>query len=106
MWQPRWEEGLGENDTCICMAESLHCSPETITTLLIIHTPIWASLVAQQQRIHLPMPANAGDASSIPELGRTSGEGDGNPLQYSCLENSTEEPGWLQSMGYQESNMI
>jgi len=27
-------------DTCICMAESLHCSPETITALLIIYTPI------------------------------------------------------------------
>ena len=27
-------------DTCMCMAESLHCSPETITTLLIGYTPI------------------------------------------------------------------
>ena len=26
-------------DTCICMIESLHCSPETITTLLISYTP-------------------------------------------------------------------
>ena len=35
-------------------------------------------------------PANAGDvreAGSIPELGRSSGGGHGNPLQYSCLEN-------------------
>ena len=30
----------GEIDTCICMAESLHCSPEIITTLLISYTPI------------------------------------------------------------------
>ena len=30
---------------------------------------------------------NAGDLSSIPELGRCPGEGNGNPLQYSCLEN-------------------
>jgi len=29
----------GELDTCICMAESLHCSPEKITTLLISYTP-------------------------------------------------------------------
>ena len=43
---------------------------------------------------------NAGDLSSIPGLGRSSGEGNGNPLQYSCLENSmTEKPGRLQSMG-------
>ena len=30
---------------------------------------------------------NAGDSGSIPELGRSSGEGNGNPLQYSCLDN-------------------
>ena len=31
---------------------------------------------------------NAGDWGLIPELGRSPGEGNGNPLQYSCLENS------------------
>ena len=30
---------------------------------------------------------NAGDTSLIPESGRSSGDGNGNPLQYSCLEN-------------------
>ena len=40
MWQPRWENSLGEMDTCVCIAESLHCSPETITTLLIGYTQI------------------------------------------------------------------
>ena len=30
---------------------------------------------------------NAGDLGSIPGLGRSTGEGNGNPLQYSCLEN-------------------
>ena len=30
---------------------------------------------------------NAGDPGSIPGLGRSSGEGNGNPFQYSCLEN-------------------
>ena len=44
------------------------------------------------------LPANEGDTDSIPGLGRSSGEGNGNPLQYSCLENPwTEEPGGLQS---------
>ena len=33
---------------------------------------------------------SAGDLGSIPGLGRSSGEGNGNPLQYSCLENSME----------------
>ena len=45
---------------------------------------------------------NAGDPGSIPGLGRSPGEGNGNPLQYSCLENPmAEEPGRLQSMGLQ-----
>ena len=45
---------------------------------------------------------NAGDASLIPELGRYSGEGNGNPLQYSCLGNPwTEELSRLQSVGSQ-----
>ena len=35
--------------------------------------------------------ANAGDAGSIPGLGRCLGEGNGNPLQYSCLENSVDK---------------
>ena len=40
------------------------------------------------------LPANAGDsreAGSIPGLGRSPGVGNGNPLQYSCLENSQRE---------------
>ena len=42
----------------------------------------------------------AGDMGLIPGSGRSPGEGNGNPLQYSCLENPmTEEPGRLQSMG-------
>ena len=37
---------------------------------------------------------NAADVGSIPGLGRSPGEGNGNPLQYSCLENSMDEGGW------------
>ena len=41
-------------------------------------------------------PANAGDLGSILMLGRSPGERNGNPLQYSCLGNPwTEEPGGL-----------
>jgi len=39
-------------------------------------------------------PANAGDAGSIPGLGRSLGKGNGNPLQYSCLENSMNRGAW------------
>ena len=43
------------------------------------------------------MPANKGDIrdqGSIPGLGRSPGEGLGNPLQYSCLENPTDRGAW------------
>ena len=46
---------------------------------------------------------DAGNAGSIPGLGRSSAVGHGNPLQYSCYEKTTwtEEPGGVQSMGFQ-----
>ena len=37
---------------------------------------------------------NAGDPGSIPWLGRSPGEGNGNPLQYSCLENFMDRGAW------------
>ena len=37
---------------------------------------------------------NAGDPGSIPESGRSPGEGNGNPLQYSCLENPMDREAW------------
>ena len=43
------------------------------------------------------LPANAGnvrDLGSIPGLGRSSGGGHGNPLQYSCLENPMDKGAW------------
>ena len=40
------------------------------------------------------LPANAGDLGSIPGSGRSPGEGNGNPLQYSCLENPIDRGAW------------
>ena len=40
------------------------------------------------------LPADAGDASLIPSLGRSLGEGDGNPIQNSCLGNSMDRGAW------------
>ena len=39
-------------------------------------------------------PVNAGDAGLIPGSGRSPGEGNGNPLQYSCLDNSMDRGAW------------
>ena len=38
--------------------------------------------------------SNAGDWGSIPGLGRSPGEENGNPLQYSCLENPMDRGAW------------
>ena len=50
------------------------------------------------------LPANAGDAGdmgSIPGSGRSSGEGNGNPFQYSCLGNPMDRGCWRATMGSQ-----
>ena len=39
-------------------------------------------------------PANAGDAGSIPGLGRSPGKGNGDPLQYSCLGSPIDKGAW------------
>ena len=51
---------------------------------------LWASLVAQM----VESACSAGDPGSIPGLGRSPGEENGNPLQYSCLENPMERGVW------------
>ena len=38
--------------------------------------------------------SNAGDPGSIPGSGRSTGEGNGNPLQYNCLESPMDRGGW------------
>ena len=54
--------------------------------LFILHRG--ASLVAQTEKTSA---CNVGDLGSIRGAGRFPGEGNGNPLQYSCLENSMTE---------------
>ena len=56
----------------------------------MLYTLNLASLVAQMEEHS----CNAGDLGSIPGLGRSPGEGNSNPLQYSCLENSTDRGTW------------
>ena len=51
---------------------------------------VWASQVAQCKESAW----NAEDLGSIPGSGRSPGEGNGNPLQYPCLENSMDREAW------------
>ena len=50
---------------------------------------------------HEASACNAGDLGSIPGSGRSPGDGNGNPLQYSCLENSMDGGSW----GRKEADM-
>jgi len=59
-----------------------------LKTTLPISRSSGTSLVAQMVKNRPAMP---GDPSSIPGLGRSPGEGNGNPLQYSCLENPMDK---------------
>ena len=76
-------------------------SEKKLTLETNIWTPFkkWASLVARRQRTSLP----AGDVGSVPGSGRSPGEGNGNPLQDSCLGNpTTAKLGRLQSWDHKK----
>ena len=49
------------------------------------------------------LPTNAGDVGSLPELGRSPGGGNDNPLQYSYLENTMDRAWWATVQGVAES---
>ena len=68
----------------ILSSSSLCHSSASVSLLLFPSRVFLASLVAQ--RLKAPA-SNAGDPGLIPGSGRSPGEGNGNPLQYSCLEN-------------------
>ena len=64
---------------------------------------IWGS---QMVLVVKNLPANAGDMSSVPGLGRSPGGGYGNSLPYSCLENPMDRgAGGLQSKGLHRLDM-
>ena len=52
----------------------------------------WVKLFVLRDLIHPKCPLHNLKDTSIPGLGRFPGEGNGNPLQYSCLENSMDSP--------------
>ena len=80
----RWREHLGQE----------------VSLFAVLTKPQWDFPGGSEGKVSA---YNVGNPGSIPESGRSSGEGNVNPLQCSCLENPewTEEPGSLQSMGWQ-----
>ena len=55
---------------------------------------VWASQVVLIIKNPPVSAGDSGDTVSIPGLGRSCGEGNGNPLQYSCLENPMDRGAW------------
>ena len=67
-------------------------SPASLASPSMITAWTWVSLVAQL--VKKKSACTAEDLGSIPALGRSPGEGHGNPLQYSCLKNSMDKGAW------------
>ena len=59
---------------------------------LFIHTYMYPSFPCSS--VVEKSSCNAGDLASIPGSGRSPGEGNGNPLQYSCLESPMDKGAW------------
>ena len=73
----------------------------TLSLIFTVHIFVYQLLATTQ--VHTGFPggsvvknpsANAGDADSVPGLGRSLGDGNGNPLQYSFLGNPRDRGGW------------
>ena len=61
---------------------------------LVVRKSNFSSTLKEKQLVSDYLSCNAGDPSSIPALGRSPGEGNGTPLQYSCLENPMDAGAW------------
>ena len=75
---------------------SSHCVYMGTWTLMIIYF-FFRGFLGKESAVVKNLPASAGDAGDmglILESGRSSGVGNGNPLQYSCLENPMDRGAW------------
>ena len=79
--------------SCIGRKFTTSANREDICYIIIIQNP--ASLVAQMVK---ESACNVGDPGSIPGSGGSPGERNGNPLRYSCLENSMDRGAWQVSV--------
>ena len=67
---------------------------DQLLLLFYLHRGIHVSWASQETQVAKNPPANAGDAGLIPGSGRSPGEGNGNPPQYSCLGNPKDSGAW------------
>ena len=73
---------------CVCVCVYIY-SHQVLMTGLAGNSPDLFDLDGKE------FASNAGDLGSIPELGRSPGEGNSSALQYSCMENSMDRGAWL-----------
>ena len=105
---------VGINMQTLCMLGPLHFGSDPVLSSTLVegtfmHSYATLNPLVFSTDIHLPRGSdgkasvyNAGDLDSIPGSGRSPGEGNGNPLQYYCLENPMDRGAWkVQSMGSQ-----
>ena len=91
---------LGETkaDSSNDRARVWDCDPPLVYTCSLLLPSLFFSLNVDQglscSSVGKESACNAGDLGSIPGSGRSPGEGNGNPLQYSCLENPMDRRAW------------
>ena len=101
------------DDTKVCwlLQTKLQCKEDRMAWFICISVMNFSTggeipLVSTGGSVVENLPANAGDLGLIPGSGRCSGEGHGNPLQYSCLENPVDRGAWQATVpGVAESDM-
>ena len=77
------------------MSEVVDISPSSLdSSLCFIQPGILQNVLSPGGSEGKASACNAGDLGSIPGSGRSPGEGNGNPLQYSCLENPMDKGAW------------
>jgi len=96
-WTPREEDSPAPSMPSTLHAMHLASPALRIISLSLI--PSWHKMerASQMAQVVKTLPANPGDtrdAGLIPGWGRSLGVGNGNPLQYSCLENPTDRGAW------------
>ena len=77
-----------------CLENSKPGRPQSVGSQGWAQLTFWAFQVALVIKFLLAGAGDTGDAGSIPGLGRSPGEGNGDPVQYSCLENAMVRETW------------
>ena len=77
-----------------CLENSKPGRPQSVGSQGWAQLTFWAFQVALVIKFLLAGAGDTGDAGSTPGLGRSPGEGNGNPVQYSCLENAMVRETW------------